>query len=222
MASFDITFVAKYWQTLLMGLSLTLQFTAICIVSGTLLGLVLALMSRSSNSFVRAAVRMYVELIRGVPVLILLFWIFFCFPVITGLEIGNFVSSTLALTLFMGAATCESFRSALKSIPHEQYDACTALGLTSKSRLLDVVVPLMVMRAIPNLLSNTVALFKESSLASAVGTVELMYIGQNIANSTARPIEVLTVVGILYFIVGFLLTRLVSLAETRVLSRLAT
>ncbi|EJT06231.1 amino acid ABC transporter permease [Rhizobium sp. CCGE 510] len=222
MASFDITFVAKYWQTLLVGLGLTLQFTAICILSGTLLGLVLALMSRSPNAFVRTFVRMYVELIRGVPVLILLFWIFFCLPVVTGLEIGNFLSSTLALTLFMGAATCESFRAALKSIPHEQYDACTALGLTNKSRILDVVIPLMVMRAIPNLLSNTVALFKESSLASAVGTVELMYIGQNIANSTARPIEVLTVVGILYFIVGFLLTRLVSLAETRVLSRLAT
>jgi len=221
MPSFDITFVAKYWQTLLMGLGLTLEFTAICIISGTLLGLVLALMSRSQHLAVRTVVRLYVELIRGVPVLILLFWIFFCLPVVTGLEIGNFLSAAIALTLFMGAATCESFRASLKSIPIEQYDACTALGLTNRSRTLDVVVPLMVMRAIPNLLSNTVALFKESSLASAVGTVELMYIGQNIANSTARPIEVLTVVGILYFIVGFILTRLVSIAESRVLSRLA-
>jgi len=221
MPGFDITFVATYWQALLTGLGLTLRFTAICIVSGTVLGLLLALLSQSRSTALRALVRVYVEMIRGVPVLILLFWIFFCLPVVTGLEIGNFASSVLALTLFMGAATCESFRAALHAIPHDQHDACTALGLTTRSRLFDVIIPLTVMRAIPNLLSNTVALFKESSLASAVGTVELMYIGQNIANATARPIEVLTVVGVLYFLVGFTLTRLVSVAERRVLARLA-
>lgn len=221
MSGFDITFVATYWQALLTGLGLTLRFTAICIVSGTLLGLALALVSQAKNPVLRRLVRLYVELIRGVPVLILLFWIFFCLPVVTGLAISNFASSVLALTLFMGAATCESFRAALHAIPHEQHDACTALGLSRRSRLLDVVIPLTIMRAIPNLLSNTVALFKESSLASAVGTVELMYIGQNIANATARPIEVLTVVGILYFLVGFTLTRFVSIAERRVLNRLS-
>jgi polar amino acid transport system permease protein len=219
MDSFDFSFLDRYWAALLYGLVLTLRITGLCIITGTLLGFCLSLASRSQSVIVRSLVKSYVEIIRGVPVLILLFWIFFCLPVIIGVSISNFASSAIALTLFMGATTCETFRAALNTIGKEQYDACTALGINARSRIIDVIAPLAFFRAIPNLLSNVVALFKESSLVSAVGTVELMYVGQNIANSTARPIEVLTAVGVLYFVIGFLLTRIASSLERRILIR---
>ena len=105
----------------------------------------------------------------------------------------------------------------MKSIERSQFDACTALGLPASTRTLFVTLPQAVLRAIPNLLSNVVSLFKESALVSAVGMADLMYVGQNIANNVARPVEILTTVALIYFAIGFPLTRAVSLVESRLL-----
>ena len=83
------------------------------------------------------------------------------------------------------------------------------------------MLPQAVLRAIPTLLSNCVSLFKESALVSAVGMADLMFVGQNISNNTARPVEVLTVVALIYFVIAFPLTRAVSLIEGRILKKLA-
>lgn len=217
----DFTVVFSYWQVLAKGLLLTLAFTAGCALLGSVLGFGLSLLRLSKSAWLKVPTSLYVELFRGTPLLIQLFWIFFCLPVVFGVSVPPYVSVVIALTLYMTAITSETFRGALKSIPSEQHDACTALGVASLSKVLYVIFPQALLRAVPPLLSNVVSLFKESALISSVGVADLMFVGQNISNSTARPVEFLTAVAVIYFLVAFPLTRLVGVIETRMLRRYA-
>lgn len=217
----DFSAVFPYWLVLLKGLGLTLAFTSSCAVIGSLAGFGLSLIRMSPNRFLKSVTTLYVEFFRGTPLLIQLFWVFFCFPVIFQLPIPPYVSVVISLTLYMAAITSETFRGALKSISSEQHDACIALSLSPQAKILYVIFPQALLRAIPPLLSNVVSLFKESALISSVGVADLMFVGQNISTSTAKPVEFLTTVAIIYFLVAFPLTRLVGVVESRFLRRFA-
>lgn len=217
----DFSVLIRFEHALFLGLWMTVKLTVMCIVLGCSLGFLVGLARTSRNMALRAISGLYVEFFRGTPVLIQLFWIFFCLPLILGVELSNLASGVIALTLYMGAITSETFRASLRSIGPEQADACIALGLPRRVQVINVVLPQAVLRAIPTLLSNCVSLFKESALVSAVGMADLMYVGQNISNNTAKPVEVLTVVALIYFAIAFPLTRAVSIIEARVLKKLA-
>ena len=217
----DFSVVFPFWNILLQGLGLTIAITLTCALLGSLGGFVISLLRSVRNPLIRLPITLYVEFFRGTPLLIQLFWVFFCFPVVFGLTLSPYVSVMLALILYMAAITSETFRGALKSIASEQHDACTALGLTPRVKILFVIFPQALLRATPPLLSNVVSLFKESALISSVGIADLMFIGQNISNSTARPVEFLSAVAVIYFLVAFPLTRLVGVIESRMLRRYA-
>lgn len=219
--TYDFAIVLKFQHALLLGLWMTIKLTLICVLLGCALGFVLALARTSKSAALGGVSGVYVEFFRGTPVLIQLFWIFFCLPLLLGFELSNMTSGIIALTLYMGAITSETFRSSLKSVGQEQLDACVALGLSPWTGTTSVILPQAVLRAAPTLLSNVVSLFKESALVSAVGMADLMFVGQNISNNTARPIEVLTVVALIYFVIAFPLTRAVTVLEQRILKRLA-
>lgn len=221
MMTLDFSILLRFENALLLGLWMTIKLTVICIVLGCSLGFLVGLARASRNLALRAIAGTYVEFFRGTPVLIQLFWIFFCLPLLLVVELSNLASGVIALTLYMGAITSETFRASLKSIGREQLDACVALGLPQSVQVVNVVLPQAVLRAVPTLLSNCVSLFKESALVSAVGMADLMFVGQNISNNTARPVEVLTVVALIYFVIAFPLTRAVSLIEGRILKKLA-
>lgn len=219
--TFNFAIVLRFQEALLLGLWTTLKLTLICIVLGCVLGFILALARTSKSAILRGVSSVYVEFFRGTPVLVQLFWIFFCLPLVLGVELSNMASGIIALTLYMGAISSETFRASLKSVGREQLDACVALGLSPWVRTTSVVLPQAVLRAVPTLLSNCVSLFKESALVSAVGMADLMFVGQNISNNTARPVEVLTIVALIYFVIAFPLTRAVTVIEQRILKRLA-
>ncbi|MEI3855315.1 MULTISPECIES: amino acid ABC transporter permease [Ensifer] len=219
--SLDFSVLGRFQEALALGLWTTIKLTLICVVLGCSLGFLVGLARASSNILLRAVASIYVEFFRGTPVLIQLFWIFFCLPLILGVELSNLSSGVIALTLYMGAISSETFRASLKSVGREQFDACVALGLPKRVQITNVVLPQAVLRAVPTLLSNCVSLFKESALVSAVGMADLMFVGQNISNNTARPVEVLTIVALIYFAIAFPLTRAVTLVEGRILKKLA-
>lgn len=214
-------FLWDYRFALLQGLGNTLYFTALGLLFGLTLGFLTSVARHAGHPVLRVIATAYVEIFRGTPVLIQLFWFFFCLPALLGVDIGNVFSTVLTLTLYMGAISSESFRAALKSIGSEQRDACVALGLPARVSVPFVVLPQTILRAVPTLLSNTVTLFKESALVSAVGMADLMYQGQMIADSTARPIEILTATALIYFIIAFTLTRIVTYYEQGHLRRLS-
>jgi polar amino acid transport system permease protein len=213
-------FLLGYWSALLFGLVTTLKLTVICVFLGMLLGFMLSLMRTSENRLLYAAGSVYVEFFRGTPVLIQIFWIFFCLPLLLHIDIGSMVSAIIALSLYMGAISCETFRAAMKSIARDQHDACVALGLGPFAKVTHVIFPQTILRAVPTLLSNTVSLFKESSLVSAVGMSDLLYVGQNIATRTYHPVEILTTVAFIYFAIAFPLTRAVTIVEQRLLRKI--
>lgn len=219
MGNLDFSVLASFRWALAKGLLYTFEIFIVCGLASLLLGFLIALARVSHSRFLQFFSATYVEILRGTPVLITLFWVFFCFPILFGFEFGPFTSATIALTLFTSAITSESYRSALKSISSDQYDACRALGITGRVQAIYIVAPQAIIRAIPNLMSNMVSLFKESALVSAVGVAELMYTAQNISNITARPIEVLTTAAMIYFAFGWLMSRLVNLLERRLLVR---
>lgn len=219
--NYDFGIVLGYWDVLLKGLWETSKLTLLCAVLGSALGFFVSLARVSSSKLLRWVSTVYVEFFRGTPVLIQLFWFFFCLPIVVGGDVPNFVAATIALTLYTGAITCETFRASLKSIRREEMDACVALGLSRLTRTIYIVLPQALLRAIPTLLSNFVSLFKESALVSAVGMADLMFVGQNISSNIAKPVEVLTVVAIIYFVVAFPLTRAVTVIERRMLAKLA-
>lgn len=218
--NFSPSFLVDYIPVLLQGLRMTLLLSVLCISIGLVLGFFVSLMRSGSNKVVYACSTAFVEFIRGTPVLIQLFWIFFCLPVILHIDLGVFASAAITLSIYMTALSSEAFRSALLSIGSEQKDATVALGLPRMVSLLYVILPQAVIRAVPNLLSNAVTLFKESALVSAIGMADLMFQGEAISSATARPLEVLTVVAALYFAVAFPLTQVVSRVERRVLSHM--
>lgn len=184
----DFSVILRFSDALAWGLLTTLKLTILCILLGVTLGFVIGLVRSSQSRIARGIAGTFVEFFRGTPVRIQLFWIFFCLPLVLGFELSNFVSATIALTLYMGAITSETFRSSLKAVGAEQMDACVALGLPRRAQILNVVLPQAVLRAVPTLLSNCISLFKESALVSAVGMADLMFVGQNISNNTARPV----------------------------------
>ena len=213
-------FLLDYWSALLVGLRTTLELTLICVVLGVMLGFVVSLMRTSESRLIYAIGSVYVELFRGTPVLIQIFWIFFCLPLVLHIEVGNLPSAIIALSLYMSAISSETFRASMKAITRDQHDACVALGLAPLPKITHVVFPQTILRAIPTLLSNTVSLFKESSLVSAVGMSDLLYVGQNIATRTYHPVEILTTVALIYFAIAFPLTRAVTVIEQRLLRKI--
>ena len=217
---FSFPVISEYIWVLLRGLATTLEFTVICILLGVALAFFICLLRISRFRVLRIISTAYVEFFRCTPVLIQLFWIFFCLPIVIGVEINNFASAVIALTLFMGAIGSETFRSAIQGISRDQLDTGVALGLSTTQRIRYILFPQAIRISIPTLLSNCVSLFKESALVSTVGMSDLMYVGQNVSNTTARPVEILTTVALLYFIVAFPLTRLVSLVERRLANKI--
>lgn len=217
----DFGIVLRFTDALGKGLWTTTKLTLICMVMGCAWGFLIGLARTSRNLVLRSLAGTYVEFFRGTPVLIQLFWVFFCLPLLLGAELSNMTSGVLTLTLYMGAITSETFRASLQNIGKEQIDACVALGLSRWTQVTRVILPQALLRAIPTLLSNCVSLFKESSLVSAVGIADLMYVGQNISNNTAHPVEMLSAVALIYFVIAFPLTRAVTRVEHRVLAKLA-
>lgn len=218
---YNFSVVLEYWDALLVGLGVTVQLTLLCAALGSAFGFLISIARISTSRVLRWTSSLYVEFFRGTPVLIQLFWIFFCLPIIIGFDLSNMAAATIALTLYTAAITSETFRASLKSIRREEMDACIALGLSKFAQVTYIVLPQAVLRAVPTLLSNFVSLFKESALVSAVGMADLMFVGQNVSTNIAKPVEVLTVVALIYFVVAFPLTRAVTLLERKVLAKLA-
>jgi len=219
--SFDFSILIKYLPALLRGLMITLEVSAVSILAGIVLGFLLAIARQFGGPWLATPAMAIVEFVRGVPVLIQIFWVFFCLPAIIGMDIGSTLSAALALTLFMGAISSESFRAAFATIDKDQYDATVALGMPMRVTMLYVILPQALIRATPTLLSNAITVFKESAIVSAVGMADIMFVGRNISSASGHPIEILTVVAAAYFIVAWPMTLLVGNLERRRLERMS-
>lgn len=199
---------------LLQGAALTLELTAISLALGVVGGLGLALLRLSPIRALRPPAVAYVEVVRGTPLLMQIYVIYFVLPAI-GIRVPPFFAGVLALSLNAAAYTSEVFRAGIESIDPGQMEAARSLGMTHRMAMRWVILPQTVRRVLPPLTNEAVALLKDSSLVSVVALAELMRVGKQIATDGASPTTIFLGVAVIYLAMTLPLTWLVRRLETR-------
>lgn len=201
MDAFQIDIILRNHRELLAGASITLQITAISFLIALTIGLVVGV-ARAESGWTGKLFTPYVEIFRGTPLLIQLFFIYYGLPSI-GITIDNFVAACLGIGLCGGAYISEIIRGSLYSVEKGQQEAAVSLGLSKFQTLRHVILPQALQVAIPPLMNSFSSQLKETSLVSVLAINELTRSGQMVYARTFRPFEIYLAVGILYFIMTY-------------------
>ena len=196
------------------GLSVTIEASAAVIAAASAGGLIGGLALLYGPLPLRLLMRLYVDTIRGIPLLVLIFSVFYGLPSL-GFQISGFAAAALALSVFGTAHVSEVVRGAVDSIPHGQTEAAKAIGLTFYKRLRYVIFPQALARAIPPWTNTAVELVKASSLLALVSIVDLLYSTEQIAARTREPLLFYGVAALLYFVLNYSLSMAGSWIEKR-------
>ena len=224
MDGLDFDVVARTWPYLLSGLQYTLQLTVVAAIGGTVLGTLLAMARLSSIRPLSLAAAGYVNLMRSVPLLLVIFWFYFLLPValqaITGAErppqIGAERSAYITFIMFEGAYFCEIMRAGIQSIPKGQVGAAYALGLNYWQSMRLVVLPQAFRNMLPLLLTQTIVLFQDVSLVSLLNVTDFVGAAGKIAQRDSRIVEMYLFVAVVYFVLCSLLSMLVRRLQARI------
>ena len=200
---------------MLTGLWLTVVLSLCAIVVAVILGLLVALAALSTNRFLRIFNRVYVECFRAIPLLVLLLWIYYGLPVVTGLQFGTFVAGLITLALSDSAFEAEIFRAGIQSVPRGQREAAETLGLSRWKAFRFVVFPQAIRHILPALGNQFVYVLKMSSLVSVVGLQELTRRANELNVTEYRPLEIYTFLVIEYLALILIVSWLVRRLEHR-------
>jgi len=213
--AWDFSFLWHYRWLILWGLGVTIAYTIGTIVLGFALGLAVGLLRLSRNRLLTLPLVAYVEIFRCTPLLVQVIWFYYALPVVLGIDIPATVAATLVLSLYTGAFYAEIVRGGVESIERGQWDAARAVGLRHLQALRLVILPQAFRRMIPPFMNQSIIQLKNTSLVSTIAVADLLYQGEMITAATYRPLEVYTMVAILYFAVLFPLTVAAQYVERR-------
>jgi polar amino acid transport system permease protein len=198
---------------LMKGLSLTVEISAYALLLSIPLGILLGLCRVSSNRILSSLAVGYVEFVRGVPLLVLLLWIFFVLGKF--LRLGPFWSGVVALGLFSAAFIAEIVRAGIQAIPRGQMEAARSSGMTYIQAMRFIILPQAFRKVLPPMASQFITLIKDSSLVSVISVVDLTQVAKNLVATSFRALEVWTFVAVVYFAITFLLSQLIAQLERR-------
>jgi len=210
----DLEFLRSILPQLLAGAWITIQLTVFSIVAGVVLGLALALLRISRIPILSAPAIAYIEFMRGTPLLAQIFMVYFGLGSL-GINIPDFLSGFIALSLNSSAYNAEIFRAGIQSISKGQMEAARSLGLSYAQSMAYIIVPQAFRFCLPPLGNEFIALLKDSSLVAIIGISDLMRVGREINGRTLRSIEVFGYVSLIYLIMTLPLSQLVNAAERR-------
>ena len=208
------TFGLMHVQFLLQGALWTIALSLCAFIGGALMGLLIALCRVSRSAAVRGVASAYIQVVQGVPLLVIMFAGYFGLPAL-GVPVSPLLAATLSMTIWVGAYLGEFWRGAIQSVPRQQWEAAECLALTSTQRMFKVIIPQAVRNATPGTVGFMVQIVKNTSLASAVSFVDLTRAGQLINNSTFQPFITFTVVALIYFLLCYPLSVLSRRLELR-------
>ena len=200
---------------LLTGAVVTVKITALSVFLGILIGLFVGIARISTFKIVHLAAAVYVDFLRGTPLLVQIFLVYFALPVLTGQRIDPFVAAIAACSINSSAYVAEIFRAGIQSIDAGQMEAGRSLGMTWTQTMRYIIVPQAARRVIPPLGNEFIALLKDSSLVSVIGFEELTRRGQLIIARTYASLEIWICVAIIYLVMTVSISRLVSWLERR-------
>ena len=210
------------------GLPATLRVSAIAVVGSTAIGIVLGTLLTVESFLLRALIRAYVEVFRGLPILVTVFIVYFGLPVIdSSLEFGPLTATSIALILWGSAQVAEATRGAVQSIPREQHEAAAALGFGWIGRHRSVILPQALRRLLPPLVNLLVNIIQNSTLAAVIGGIELLQAGKSQSERLTfyppagigeiHAFEIFAFIGLVFFVISFPLTRLAAYLEKRLI-----
>jgi polar amino acid transport system permease protein len=197
---FEFDVVWRNLGYLLSGVEVTLLVTLAALSSGMVLGLLIALARMSSRRWLQVPAIAYIELFRNTPALIQLMWVYYCLPILTGLEMNAATSATLALAVNGAAYIAEIIRGGIQSIDRGQVEAARTLGMSYPQTMRKIVLPQAFRRMIPPFVNESVSILKFSSLVSVLGVADLTYQATVLSTTSFRPIEIFTFIALVYLV----------------------
>jgi glutamate/aspartate transport system permease protein len=223
-SGFDFDVIQRSWVYLFReGMTFTLTLTALAMTGGVIFGTLLAMMRLSSFRPLSVAAGGYVNLMRSVPLLLVIFWFFFLVPYIGAwaiganepIRVGAFWSSVITFTMFEAAYYCEIMRAGIQSIPRGQVWSGYALGLNYWQTMAQIVLPQAFRNMLPVLLTQTIILFQDTSLVYVISATDFLGAAAKVANRDYRLVEMYTFVALVYFVVSYGLSSLVRRLQER-------
>lgn len=219
-----INIAVKYRMLLLNGTKITLIVSILTIIFGLLFGILMAFMKMSRIKILRLFANVYVEFIRGTPVLVQIFLVYYGLPimgvevpsiVVGGTDISRIVSGTLALVINTTAYVCEIVRGGIESIDYGQTEGALALGMKPVRAMLAIVFPQAMKNILPSLGNEFITIIKTSSQISVIGIADLMYTADTIRGISFKPMEPLILVALIYFAITFIISTLLRHFEKK-------
>lgn len=214
---YDFSVISQNMDIFIEGALKTLEISAIALLLAIPLGVIIGMGRISRNRFIRILSSAYVEVMRGVPLLVLLIWIFFVLGQF--LKLGSYWASIIGLAVFTAAFIAEIVRSGIQGVPRGQMEAARSSGMTYWQAMRLIVLPQAFRRVLPPLASQFIMLIKDSSLISVIGATELTLNAKNLVATSMRSIEVWTFIGFVYFAMTFTLSMIIRAIEQKLLAR---
>lgn len=225
MGKFDFDVISSALPYLFQtGMTFTLTLTLLAAVMGLVLGTLLAMMRLSRYRILSVPAGIYVNVMRSVPLLLVIFWFYFLVPYIaawivgspTPLRVGAFNSAVVTFTLFEAAYFCEIMRAGIQSIARGQVSASMALGLNHWQGMRYVILPQAIRNMVPALLTRVIILFQDTSLVYVLSLTDFLGAASKIGQRDGRLVELYLFVAVVYFVICFTASRLVKRLEKRV------
>ena len=209
------SFLLRYTHLFVVGVGVTVAYTIGTVLLGLVLGLLIGLGRLSRSRLINIPLIALIEVFRCTPLLVQIIWFYYALPVILNIQVPATLAATLVLSFYTAAFYAEIFRGGIASIERGQWDAARAIGLRPWYVMRLVVLPQAVRRMVPPFLNQSIIQLKNTSLVSTIAVPDLLYQGMLITGDTFRPLEVYTVVAVIYFVLLFPMTRLVEWYEKR-------
>ncbi|HEB2148831.1 TPA: ABC transporter permease subunit [Staphylococcus aureus] len=211
----DSGFISKYGSFFLKGIKITILISLIGVALGSILGAFVALMKLSKIKIISWIASIYIEILRGTPMLVQVFIVFFGITAALGLDISALVCGTIALVINSSAYIAEIIRAGINAVDKGQMEAARSLGLNYRQTMKSVIMPQVIKNILPALGNEFVTLIKESSIVSTIGVGEIMFNAQVVQGISFDPFTPLLVAAALYFVLTFVLTRIMNMIEGR-------
>jgi len=228
LTSDNIKFMLFGMEGELGGLALTFFIAIIAIVFSFVVGSVLGIARYSDIKILKISATIYIELFRALPLIMVIFWVYFAIPIVGGamfhtkVAVDALTSAIISFTLFESAYIAEIVRAGLKSIPKGQFEAAKTLGMNPWQTFTLIILPQAYRRMIPAIVSQFVSLFKDTSLVYVIGVVEFFRAATIVNNRIYMSFEIISFIAIIYFMCAFTLSKIAGQLEKKVAKQINT
>ena len=192
---------------ILKGVYITLGVTALSILMGLIIGLFVGILRLSRYRIISIPMIAYIEFFRNIPALVKLIWVYYMVPILLGIELSAFASATIALGIAAGAFFAEIYRAGIEDVDRGHIEAAQSLGMSDVYTMMHIILPQAIRKMLPAFANTFISFLKFSSLVSLLGVADLTYRTQVISTQTFRPMELFTLLAVIYFFLCFILSQ---------------